>query len=104
MQDERNKVEFQCIPYQTISHYSVESNGSFDSDSEMNLVLCTPWLPCIAKDFRIGNVNALDVENILAAKILVSQAKSFNVVDLKNELYVDPGILPKLFAYVFDNI
>ena len=67
------RVEFQLVPYEAIRHFSVESAGRFDADSELELILCTPWLPSIKRDFRAGQVDIVAVQNTIAAKILGEQ-------------------------------
>ena len=64
------KVEFQLIPYESIRHFTAESAGKFDRDSELELVLCTPWLPSLQRDFRAGQVDIVAVLNTIAAKTL----------------------------------
>ena len=67
------RVQFQLVPYEAIRQFAVESAGSFDADSELELILCTPWLPSIKRDFRAGQVDIVAVQNTIAAKILGEQ-------------------------------
>ena len=46
------RVEFRNVPYETIRCFAVESAGSFDRDSELKNIFCTPWLPTFNRDFR----------------------------------------------------
>ena len=38
------KIEFLNIPYGIIRYFAVESCGSFDMDSELEITMSTPWL------------------------------------------------------------
>ena len=58
-----SRREFRNIPYECIRHFSVESAGSFDRDSELNMILPTPWLSKVSRDFRSGNVDIVAVQN-----------------------------------------
>ena len=93
--------EFRHVPYESLRHFSVESSGSFDRDSELDLILSTPWLPQIARDFRSGNVDIVAVQNFIAAKILGAPGRPS---DFANENAVvsspDPGAMSQLIAYI----
>ena len=64
------KTEFQNIPYSTILNFATESNGSFDTDSELKLTFATPWFPNLSQDFRSGRADIIAIQNLIAAKCL----------------------------------
>lgn len=53
------KTEYLCIPYKSISFYSVETAGTFDVDSELKIWVRGLDQPII-KEFRKGN----DLQNV----------------------------------------
>jgi len=61
------KVEFHSIPYDRISHFSVETAGSFDLDSEMKVALSGGAV--FSKTFGRG-VDITEVQRVLASYIL----------------------------------
>ena len=63
-------VEFRCIPYNTIRYFATVSNNLFDTKCELNLSLCTPWLPSITRKFGSEKVDILAIQNVIAAKTL----------------------------------
>lgn len=63
-----HKVELHSIPYKNISHFSIESTGHFDLDSELKIwVKGSPTF--IKKEFKKGS-NLEAVQKLLASKIL----------------------------------
>ena len=64
------KILFRLIPYESIRHFSAQSAGHFDRDSELELIFCTPWLPTVSRDFRAGQVDIVAVQNLIASKCL----------------------------------
>ena len=95
--------EFRNIPYECIRHFSVESSGSFDRDSELDMILCTPWLPKVSRDFRAGNVDIIAVQNAIAAKILGAPGKPGDFIDANTvTASPDPGAMSQLIAYISD--
>ena len=64
-----NKKEFHSIPYNNIRHFSIESAGTFDRDSELKL-----WIAGIAnpiqKQFGKKSSNIFEVQKALAKHIL----------------------------------
>lgn len=61
------KVEYHSIPYKSITHFSVESSGHFDLDSELKI-----WISGIAepieKQFSKG-VNIYEIQALLAQAV-----------------------------------
>lgn len=62
------KAEYHSIPYKSISHFSVETAGTFDLDAEMKIYISGNMNP-IQREFRRGS-NITDVQKTLAAFIL----------------------------------
>ena len=62
------KVEYHSIPYQSISHFNIESSGNFDLDAELKLWVKGMEMP-IEKKFRKDD-NIYDVQKTLAKYLL----------------------------------
>lgn len=62
------KTEHYSIPYKSISHFSIESAGHFDLDSELKIWIKGNSTP-IKKDFK-KNSNLDQVQKTLAAYVL----------------------------------
>ena len=62
------KAEYHSIPYKSISHFSVETAGTFDMDAEMKIYVSGNPTP-IQKEFRRG-ADIIGVQKILAEFIL----------------------------------
>lgn len=60
------KVEYHSIPFKSISHYSVETAGTFDLDSELKIWISGAQLPAIQKQFK-KDKSIFDVQKVLAA-------------------------------------
>lgn len=61
------KAEYHTIPYKSISHFAVETAGTFDADGELKI-----WLrgsTFIEKEFKRG-VDVIGIQKMLAAHIL----------------------------------
>ena len=63
------KKEYLSIPYRAISHFAVETPGTFDADSEMKIWLHGQQDP-IKQDFK-RNSNILDIQRSLAQHVLL---------------------------------
>jgi hypothetical protein len=61
------KVEYHSIPYKSITHFSVETAGTFDLDSELKIWISSTALP-ITKQFK-KDKSIFDVQKALAAYI-----------------------------------
>ena len=59
------KVEYHSLPYKSISHFSVETAGRFDLDSELKVWVSGAEAPVINKQFRKDN-SIFDIQKILA--------------------------------------
>lgn len=63
------KIEFHSVLYKSISHFSVETAGTFDLDSELNIWIGTSQEPTISKLFKKDN-SIFDIQKILAVMTL----------------------------------
>lgn len=60
------KVEYHSVPYKSISHFSVETAGTFDLDAELKIWISSSVEPTISKQFRKDD-SIYDIQKILAA-------------------------------------
>ncbi|MFJ8243842.1 PH domain-containing protein [Peribacillus asahii] len=60
------KIEYHSIPYKSISHFSVETAGRFDLDSELKIWISGAQAPAISKQFS-KNSSIYDIQKLLAA-------------------------------------
>lgn len=58
------KIEYHSIPYRSITHFSIESTGHFDLDSELKIWISGTAEP-IEKQFTKG-VDIYEIQTILA--------------------------------------
>jgi hypothetical protein len=63
------KKEYHSIPYKNIRHFSIESAGTFDRDSELKLWIAGINNP-LQKQFGKKSSNILEVQKALAKHIL----------------------------------
>lgn len=57
------KKEYRSIPYKTILHFSIETNGHFEIDAELKIFIKEESLPVVKKFTRDGNI--FDVQKTL---------------------------------------
>ena len=62
------KTEYHSIPYKSISHFSVETTGHFDLDTELKIWISGGQSP-FQRQFRKDN-NIYDVQKALATYVL----------------------------------
>jgi hypothetical protein len=62
------KAEYHSIPYKSISHFSVETAGTFDMDAEMKIYISGNPTP-IQREFKRGT-DIVGVQKVLAQFIL----------------------------------
>ncbi|MEM4994305.1 PH domain-containing protein [Priestia aryabhattai] len=62
------KTDYHSIPYKTITHFSVETAGTFDLDAELNIWVSGSSAP-ISKEFR-KDKSIYDVQKVLASYVL----------------------------------
>jgi len=62
------KAEYHSIPYKSISHFSVETAGTFDTDAEMKIYISGNPTP-IEREFKRGT-DIVGVQKVLAGFIL----------------------------------
>ncbi|MDG5472670.1 PH domain-containing protein [Jeotgalibacillus sp. ET6] len=65
------KVEYHSIPYSSITHFAVETAGTFDLDAELKIWISGMDLP-LTKTFN-KSLNIYDVHAVLAGYILESK-------------------------------
>jgi hypothetical protein len=61
------KIEYHCIPYKSITHFTIESAGHFDMESELKIFISGTEEP-IQKTFSRGS-NIVEVQKALATGI-----------------------------------
>lgn len=62
------KTDYHSIPYKTITHFSVETAGTFDLDAELSIWVSGSSTP-ISKEFR-KDKSIYDVQKVLASYVL----------------------------------
>lgn len=62
------KTDYHSIPYKTITHFSVETAGTFNLDAELNIWVSGSSAP-ISKEFR-KDKSIYDVQKVLASYVL----------------------------------
>lgn len=62
------KAEYHSIPYRSISHFSVETAGTFDMDAELKIYISGNMNP-IAREFKRG-ADIVGVQKTLAQFVL----------------------------------
>ncbi len=62
------KAEYHSIPYKSISHFSVESAGTFDMDAEMKIYISGNMNP-IQREFKKGT-DIKSIQKLLAEFVL----------------------------------
>lgn len=78
------RVSYRSIPYSSIRSFEVESAGSWDRDSELDIYTANLWnMEKIEMDFRKGQVDILSIHRLLSAVILgdSSEAAEYLVGD-----------------------
>lgn len=63
------KVEYHSIPYKNVTHFSIETAGSFDLDAELKIWISGYPTP-IAKRFN-KKINIYELQSVLAAYVLL---------------------------------
>ena len=63
-----SKVEFHSIPYKSITHFSIETGGTFDLDAELKIWISSTAAP-IQKQFN-KKLSIYDVQSVLASYVL----------------------------------
>lgn len=62
------KADYHSIPYKSISHFSVETAGTFDMDAEMKIYISSNPNP-IEREFKRGS-DIIGVQKVLAQFVL----------------------------------
>jgi hypothetical protein len=63
-----SKVEYHSIPYRSITHFSVETAGTFDLDAELKIWISSTEMP-IQKQFN-KRLSIYEVQRVLASYVL----------------------------------
>jgi hypothetical protein len=63
-----SKVEYHSIPYRSITHFSIETAGSFDLDAELKIWITGTAAP-IQKQFN-KKLSIYEVQSVLASYVL----------------------------------
>lgn len=63
------KIEFHSVLYKSITHFSVETAGTFDLDAELKIWISGAQIPVIDKQFRKDD-SIFDIQRILAVMTL----------------------------------
>jgi len=63
-----SKVEYHSIPYRSITHFSVETAGTFDLDAELKIWISSTEMP-IRKQFN-KKLSIYEVQSVLASYVL----------------------------------
>ncbi|MHA7813418.1 MAG: PH domain-containing protein [Phycisphaerales bacterium] len=63
------KVECHSIPYKSVTHFAIETAGTFDRDAELKIFISGATVP-IEKQFRKGGANIFDVQRAIATAIV----------------------------------
>ncbi len=62
------KIDYHSIPYKSITHFSFETAGKVDLDSEMKIWISGDDFP-VKKDFKRG-IDVIDIQRTLAGFVL----------------------------------
>lgn len=62
------KIEYHSIPYRSITHFSIETAGSFDLDAELKIWISGSQAP-IQKQFN-KSLNIYELQSVLAEYVL----------------------------------
>lgn len=62
------KTEYHSIPYRSITHFSIETAGSFDLDAELKIWISGSPVP-VQKQFN-KSLNIYELQSVLAAYVL----------------------------------
>jgi hypothetical protein len=63
-----SKVEYHSIPYKSITHFSIETGGTFDLDAELKIWISSTPTP-IQKQFN-KKLSIYEVQSLLASYVL----------------------------------
>jgi hypothetical protein len=64
-----SKIEYNSMPYKSISRFSLETAGTFDLDAELKIWMSSENMPSVSKKFN-KSINVYDIQKYLASKIL----------------------------------
>ncbi|NIK10762.1 PH domain-containing protein [Alkalibacillus almallahensis] len=61
------KTDYHSVPYNSISHFSIETAGTFDLDAELKIWISSGAQPTISKQFKKDH-SIYDIQKVLASK------------------------------------
>lgn len=64
-----SKIEYQSMPYKSISRFSLETSGTFDLDAELKIWISSENTPSVSKKFN-KSINIYEVQRYLAEKVM----------------------------------
>jgi hypothetical protein len=64
-----SKVEYHSYPYRSITHFSIETAGTFDLDAELKVWISGSPAPVIQKTFN-KRLSIYEVQSVLATYVL----------------------------------
>ncbi|MBO1515677.1 PH domain-containing protein [Metabacillus bambusae] len=59
------KVDYHSVPFKSISHFSIETGGTFDLDAELKIWISGAQTPTISKQFK-KDKSIYDIQKVLA--------------------------------------
>lgn len=63
-----SKVDYHSVPYRSITHFSIETGGTFDLDAELKIWISGAQMP-IQKQFN-KRLSIYEVQSVLASYVL----------------------------------
>ena len=64
-----SKVEYNSMPYKSISRFSLETAGTFDLDAELKIWISSENVPSVSKRFN-KSIDVYEVQRYLASKVM----------------------------------
>ncbi|WP_339875975.1 PH domain-containing protein [uncultured Algoriphagus sp.] len=64
-----SKVEYNSMPYKSISRFSLETAGTFDLDAELKIWISSENMPSVSKRFN-KSIDVYEVQRYLASKVM----------------------------------
>tara|TARA_R110002020_G_scaffold242300_1_gene455597 strand:- start:708 stop:1085 length:378 start_codon:yes stop_codon:yes gene_type:complete len=64
-----SKVEYNSMPYKSISRFSLETAGTFDLDAELKIWISSENMPSVSKRFN-KSIDVYEVQRYLTSKVM----------------------------------
>lgn len=64
-----SKIEYNSMPYKSISRFSLETAGTFDLDAELKIWISSENMPTVSKRFN-KSIDIYEVQRYLASKVM----------------------------------